>query len=655
MDALKKKRFGQYFSGDRVAKLLAFLCTLAGDESVIDPMAGIGDMLEAVIRLGIHPHNVYGIEIDEGAANVFNGRIPGDRVFVGDAFSLAPYDCFEIDSWDVVITNPPYVRYQTMSDKTNDGLALKNAVEIRGSLRKIINNLSHLTIEEKACFQRIIKNYSGLSDLAVPSWLLCAALVKCGGVLAMVVPESWMSRDYALSVKYMLLKFFDIRYIVEDVNAAWFPEALVKTNLLVAQRVQLRDNFQSAETTSYKHIKLSADLIGELSLVDRLWYGEEFGIKAFRRLLVDDFVGDGFESKSIPVSDFISAMSTSSAFDKLMKKLEPSIQKICTNPIPNEIRNALHCEKFPLGVVNLSDWGVQIGQGLRTGANKFFYTEFRNRKTDCVDLLRVDSLFGDGIVAVAQRHTLPTLRYQCDAGDKYSVTKDMLPHRLLYIQEDLCDSGGSLRYAEDAPLADHIAAADELTFESNGRPTHFRELSAVKPNIRTTGQIRHWYMLPVLAKRHLPQLCVSRVNNKSTRCLLIADGIVVDANFSTLWTEPRNDRAIYSLLALMNSSWVQACLELIATVMGGGALKVEASHLRALPLPMPSDNLISTLYGLGERLATHDTKNSEEILLQIDRVVLSDGFGVANPSECYEKLRNLVTTKSETRKRRKIR
>lgn len=253
MSDLRKKRLGQYFSGNKVAELLTLLCALSGTESVIDPMAGIGDMLEATIKFGVQSANVYGIKIDEKAAFVCNERISGNRVFVGDAFSLDPYNSFGETSWDLVITNPPYVRYQTMSKNSDNGMKLKNAAEIRSNLNKIIDMLRHLTIEEKACFQSIIKNYSGLSDLAVPSWLLCAALVKLGGVLAMVVPESWMSRDYALSIKYMLLKFFDIRYIVEDVNSAWFPEALVKTNLLVAQRVPSEPIFK---VRIQKHISM---------------------------------------------------------------------------------------------------------------------------------------------------------------------------------------------------------------------------------------------------------------------------------------------------------------------------------------------------------------------------------------------------------------
>lgn len=648
---MTKKRLGQYFSGSKVADLLVNICAPTPDMNVIDPMAGNGDMLVAAIRAGVPASNISGIEIDGEVAQQCRERVGQDRIFHGDAFSLNPSTCFGKTSWDLVITNPPYVRYQSMGKFESEGFELKNAHDIRTGVRNIVSTLNHLSDKEKSCFQNIIGTYSGLSDLAVPSWLLCAALVKQGGTLAMVVPESWMNREYALSIKYMLLKLFDIHFMVEDVNAAWFPEALVKTNLLVAQRVALRNDFRNAEARSYRHIKLSTNLVGELSLVDGLCCGGDIGIRAFNWLLVNDIAGDGFESKSVPMSDFVSAMSTSPTLDKLMKKLEPSAQSTGMVSVPSEVRKTLQCEVFPLGIVNLSAWGVQIGQGLRTGANKFFYAELSGNETDSLDLLRVDSLLESGTIAVAQKYLLPALRYQKDVGGEYAVTKNMLYHRLLYIQEDLFDSGGNLREAEDASLASHITASDAVTFKSGGQLNRFRDLSAVKPNIRSGEQTRHWYMLPALAKRHLPQLCVSRVNYKSTRCLLVDEGIVVDANFSTLWTEPREGRIIYAVLALMNSSWVQACLESMATVMGGGALKVDASHLRVLPLPAPNEKLISSLYVLGEQLAHADEKSISDILLKIDEAVLNNGLSVANPFQHRERLQTFVAAKVAARKR----
>jgi hypothetical protein len=334
-----------------------------------------------------------------------------------------------------------------------------------------------------------------------------------------------------------------------------------------------------------------------------------------------------------------------------MKKLEPLAERKCVAAIPNEVMTSLQFKECPFETTRLSDWGVQIGQGLRTGANKFFYTELVASEGRVFDKLRVDSLMGNAIITVAQKYSLPALRYQNDLGDKHIIKEEMLTHRLLYIQEDLFDADGNVRDANDKSLADHIASSDTLEFESGGKPTRFRELSAVRTNIRTSGDARQWYMLPSLAKRHLPQLCISRVNYRIVRCALVSNGIVVDANFSTLWTEPKNKQTVYSVLALMNSSWIQACLESLATVMGGGALKVEATHLRALPVPAPTERLMASLQALGERLACVNTKDSSEILNRIDDSVFRQGFDIAEPAKYYNPLRAFITDKIAARKR----
>jgi hypothetical protein len=646
-----KKRLGQFFSGNKVADLLVAICEPTQDAKVLDPMAGDGDMLAAAFRAGVSSEGICGIEIDEAASTICARRISAGRICNGDAFSYDAIACLGKAAWDLVITNPPYVRYQSLSKFEGNGLKLRNAQETREGVLGIVGELSHLSDGDKACFQNIIKVYSGLSDLAVPSWILCAALVKEGGTLAMVVPESWMNREYALSIKYMLRKFFDILYIVEDVNAAWFPEAQVKTNLLVARRVGLRDGIQSAGTESYRRIRLSSNLAGESSLVDGLRVGEATGYHAFSKLLRGEHFGDGFESKCIPVSSFVSSMLAAPSFEKLLKKLEPSAERKCLAAIPNEVIASLQFPKCPFETTRLCDWGIQIGQGLRTGANRFFYTELVASEGDAFDKIRVDSLMDNAIITIAQKRSLPAIRYQNDLGDKHSIKKEMLTHRLLYIQEELFDASGNLRDESDRPLADHIAASDILEFESGGKPTRFRELSAVRTNIRMSGEVRQWYMLPALAKRHLPQLCISRVNYKIVRCVHVCDGIVVDANFSTLWTEPRDMRTVYSVFALMNSTWVQACLESLATVMGGGALKVEAAHLRALPVPVPTGQLLASLQALGERLASDDKKGHSEILNLIDDSIFRLGFGVTEPARYYNSLRAFIADKIAARKR----
>lgn len=65
--------------------------------------------------------------------------------------------------------------------------------------------------------------------------------------------------------------------------------------------------------------------------------------------------------------------------------------------------------------------------------------------------------------------------------------------------------------------------------------------------------------------------------------------VLIDANFSTLWA---NDKpwTPESIVGVLNSAWARACMEAIGTPMGGGALKLEATHLRRLPVPKLSSS-----------------------------------------------------------------
>ncbi len=56
--------------------------------------------------------------------------------------------------------------------------------------------------------------------------------------------------------------------------------------------------------------------------------------------------------------------------------------------------------------------------------------------------------------------------------------------------------------------------------------------------------------------------------------------------------------------------------------MGGGALKVEASHLRRLPVPLISEGDIQDLNDLGERLRLmQDDADALEIQRKVDLVL----------------------------------
>ena len=80
-------------------------------------------------------------------------------------------------------------------------------------------------------------------------------------------------------------------------------------------------------------------------------------------------------------------------------------------------------------------------------------------------------------------------------------------------------------------------------------------------------------------------------------------GHIVDANVSTFWPVGATTLSNAALMALLNSSWASAMLESTATVLGGGGLKVEATHLRSLPIPLLTSEECSALNRVGTALA----------------------------------------------------
>jgi hypothetical protein len=60
-------------------------------------------------------------------------------------------------------------------------------------------------------------------------------------------------------------------------------------------------------------------------------------------------------------------------------------------------------------------------------------------------------------------------------------------------------------------------------------------------------------------------------------------------------------------------------MEAVGTTLGGGALKVEATHLRRMPIPALPDALKNELDDAGRQL----TRNSPDIQSRIDGIVLA--------------------------------
>ena len=619
-----QKRFGQYFSGDKVAALLSLLLPQGLQYcSIIDPMVGNGDLLSAVVAKATKNVQMLGVEIDEPVAVACQKRLPQANIICEDAFQSKAV--ITEKGWDLVITNPPYVRYQLQND---DNSVMPTGNAIRDNLFTLLNQLSYLDAEEKQLLLQITQNYSGLSDMAVPSWILCASLVKTGGILAMVVPETWLNREYAKPIQYLLLKAFNVLTIARDVNACWFDNALVRTCLIVAKKKKI---VPLSETSGEKtlFIDLGAGLVGECSLVDNLAWNGLSGEKALIDLLTRtvNAADNDFALESRSTMSLFPQMLASQRIPKWMSSGDFQAQNNASQ-LPRELGSILNSVPEQ-AYMTLGDFGIHCGQGLRSGANEFFYLEITGETDDKYSLF-TSKWFGRGrTIEVPKKFIIRCVQNRRQVTGLVA-NPQALETGVLYLQDhirpqdfNVCTHNAAERYKVlPSALNDYISTAEKY---KNPRGISFREYSAVKPNEKKIDSQyeRFWYMLPQFAPRHLPNLCITRVSSTAADCVYIPQSeenpIAVDANFVTLWGS--SEETIKICLALLNSTWSKCYLELLCTVMGGGALKIEASHVRQLLFPKLNRRQLQRLSKYGITIAKKQ-KITPELRNAIDATIL---------------------------------
>ena len=651
----RRKRLGQYFTGLPLGRLLAHLALLPETRTVLDPMAGHGDLLdatwEAAIQRGIPLVRLDGVEVDAPTAEVCRRRLahiagldpkPTRAIVAGDAFVPATMAALPQRTYDLVITNPPYVRYQVASQNGT------GAVAIRTGLSKTLAVAQ--SGEDAHVWRALAESYSGLADLSVPAWLLAAAMVRPGGRLALVVPATWRSREYADVVRYLLLRCFELQCIVSDRQPGWFSDALVRTHLIVAQRLSAVDSACAlGQRTSWPTppwAEIAPQAAAEGSLVGALAEPGEAEADFATRLYSGSFShAPGVGTTSFDSAREGAAVEQRAGRRRWFRKLEArtadlplfaDARTVAATTVPDVLADLLP-RNIPAGALsNLADAGIAVGQGLRTGCNGFFYVTARGPTKRGEILIEASPLFGCHPFAVPATTLRPVLRRQAEVAEVEAgrvPDSRVLDLRAWVLPEDM----DSVRAARDiylctgqpqpelmpSALAGYVQAAT-ATYPggtNGGRP--IPDLSAVRTNARParSGRMppRFWYMLPDFAPRHLPAVFVPRVNHQVPRASAnLNPSLLVDANFSTFWT-PGGGWTRHAVTALLNSGWCRAVMEANGTPLGGGALKLEAAQLRSMPIPILTDAMKAELDVAGKRLVD----GTPGVQVRVDEIVLA--------------------------------
>lgn len=704
LPARQRKTLGQYFTGLPLGKLLAHLVMNPNVRTILDPMAGTGDLLdttwEAAVERGITIERLDGVEIDETTAQACQTRLacivetkatPVSHIVGGDAFDPASIAALPELTYDLVITNPPYVRYQGQAKGGRGG-------RVRAGLKTIIAR--RWSGVEAKVWNALADGYSGLADLSVPAWLLSAILVRPGGALALVVPATWRSRDYADVVRYLMLRCFSLECIVADQQPGWFSDALVRTHLIVARRLATEDIIKPLSVRKTlpqpMWVQIAPRASGNGALIGSAFPGacSEAEFASWLRSERQD-VRHGVKVQPFDLEGERIRLEQRIRHRRWYRKIDggtaglPIFEGVQADAImpPEVLSDVFPTTTRLAALLSLADAGLAVGQGLRTGCNDFFYVSVcdgepcddlfkpkggKRSLTDHLDAssildeswVETSPLFGMSRFTVPNSALTPVLHRQSELAcleEEKQPKGRVLSLRAWVLPEDqvivLKAKPAYVTCRETLPqmmpddLADYVRKAAQTVVAGKLIP----ELSAVRTNERRKldGRSipRFWYMLPDFAPRHCPAAFVPRVNHNRPWIEANLDPpILVDANFSTFWS-PNGGWSRHSIKALLNSLWCRTAMEALGTPLGGGALKLEATHLRYLPVPVLSEGSKAELDALGKRFI----KDDSQIQIEVDKIVLGTIIaGSSSPPSfgiLVEAIENRLSSLIATRRR----
>lgn len=214
-----RKERGAFFTPPRIAD---FMCERLIDQThttIFEPSCGEAEFLRAaclrLCRLGISATSVSqavtGCELHALSADAAEERLAK----LGFTCTIARGDFLTIDvdsHFDVIVGNPPYVRFQVIDDATKaiiQDIALRHNVKI-----------------------------SSLASLWVPFLLRSCELLRQGGNLGMVLPAELLTVNYASSVRsYLLNHFSQVELFTFEQRI--FPEVQEEVILLFAYGFEL--------------------------------------------------------------------------------------------------------------------------------------------------------------------------------------------------------------------------------------------------------------------------------------------------------------------------------------------------------------------------------------------------------------------------------
>lgn len=270
----EKQKFGQYFTNEVLANLVAFPVVKTNKDVLFDPTCGTGTFLnsfyEILRALGTKEHGellkqIWGNDVSHFPAilsvinlykqdvvatdnfprvmrNDFLNLEVGEKVVFPDSHDHNKHIDVPLPTFDGIASNFPFIQQE---DIPNEKLSAFFREQFQSGQQAFLKDKTFKINERSDYFTYCIYNAD--------------RFLKPDGCLSAITSNAWLGKEYGFQFKKFLLDNFHIRYVVKSNAEHWFKDSQVSTIYFVL------DKMQSCEPTKFVTLnrKLSELFVAE--------------------------------------------------------------------------------------------------------------------------------------------------------------------------------------------------------------------------------------------------------------------------------------------------------------------------------------------------------------------------------------------------------
>jgi adenine-specific DNA-methyltransferase len=225
--SIARKLRGGYYTPKAITEFICKWAIMKPTQKVLEPSCGDGNFIEAAIQrfiaLGVPKNKLFGLiqgvelndeEADKSKIRAANYGLNSTTIVNSDFFNFLA-NANGSPAYDVVIGNPPFIRYQNFPEEHRD-VAIRMMQDLGLSPNKLTN-------------------------IWVPFLVLSASLLNKSGKLGMVIPAELFQVKYAAETRIFLSTFFS-RITIVTFKKLVFDDIQQEIVLLLCEKEATSNN-----------------------------------------------------------------------------------------------------------------------------------------------------------------------------------------------------------------------------------------------------------------------------------------------------------------------------------------------------------------------------------------------------------------------------